>query len=151
MGKSPVPTLDSIQPSGTAAAMTAAWVVPVAAFGRRELEWIDEGPEVQPGSTCDDRRDLPPVEIVERKGLGHPYPARHIVRTAMEMGIPFCFGDDSHGPAQVGAGIADARSTGPQADPPVVTAVDARPALVVSPSRVPWWRWCSREPGPPGD
>jgi histidinol-phosphatase (PHP family) len=44
-----------------------------------------------------------------RKGLGTPYPAPWLVKRASEMGIPFCFGDDSHGPAQVGAGIDKAR------------------------------------------
>jgi histidinol-phosphatase (PHP family) len=40
-----------------------------------------------------------------RKGLGSPYPAPWLVRLADEMGIGFCFGDDSHGPAQVGEGL----------------------------------------------
>lgn len=44
-----------------------------------------------------------------RKGLGSPYPAPWLVRRAHERGIGFCFGDDSHGPAQVGAGIDEAR------------------------------------------
>ena len=44
-----------------------------------------------------------------RKGLGGPYPAPWLVKKADAMGIGFCFGDDSHGPADVGAGIADAR------------------------------------------
>ena len=44
-----------------------------------------------------------------RKGLGTPYPAAWLVERAASMGIGFCFGDDSHGPAQVGAGIDDAR------------------------------------------
>lgn len=44
-----------------------------------------------------------------RTGLGHPYPAPWIVRRALAMGIGFCFGDDSHGPHQVGAGIDAAR------------------------------------------
>ena len=44
-----------------------------------------------------------------RKGLPNPYPAPWLVRRALEMNVPFCFGDDSHSPAQVGAGIADAR------------------------------------------
>jgi histidinol-phosphatase (PHP family) len=45
-----------------------------------------------------------------RKGLGSPYPAPWLVRWANEMGIGFCFGDDSHGPAQVGEGIDQARA-----------------------------------------
>lgn len=45
-----------------------------------------------------------------RKGLGGPYPAPWLVKTAHQMGIPFCFGDDSHSPADVGSGIEDARN-----------------------------------------
>ncbi|HUG80879.1 MAG TPA: histidinol-phosphatase [Bryobacterales bacterium] len=44
-----------------------------------------------------------------RKGLGSPYPAPWLVRLADEMRIGFCFGDDSHGPAQVGEGLDQAR------------------------------------------
>jgi histidinol-phosphatase (PHP family) len=44
-----------------------------------------------------------------RKGLGTPYPAPWLVETAHAMGIGLCFGDDSHGPAQVGQGIDEAR------------------------------------------
>ena len=44
-----------------------------------------------------------------RKGLGSPYPAPWLVERASQMGIPFCFGDDSHGPSQVGAGMDEAR------------------------------------------
>ena len=44
-----------------------------------------------------------------RKGLGHPYPGPWLVGAARERGIPFCFGDDSHGVRDVGAGIDDAR------------------------------------------
>jgi histidinol-phosphatase (PHP family) len=44
-----------------------------------------------------------------RKGLGNPYPAPWLVRRANELGIGFCFGDDSHGAAQVGDGIDRAR------------------------------------------
>jgi len=44
-----------------------------------------------------------------RKGLGGPYPAPWLVEKAEAMGIGFCFGDDSHGPADVGAGVEDAR------------------------------------------
>ena len=45
-----------------------------------------------------------------RKRLGGPYPAPRLLRRAAEMGIPFCFGDDSHGPSEVGAGIDEARA-----------------------------------------
>jgi histidinol-phosphatase (PHP family) len=44
-----------------------------------------------------------------RKGLGEPYPAPWLVQQAQEMGIPFCFGDDSHSADQVGAGVEEAR------------------------------------------
>lgn len=44
-----------------------------------------------------------------RKGLGTPYPAPWLVRAASEMGLAFCFGDDSHSPSEVGAGIDEAR------------------------------------------
>jgi histidinol-phosphatase (PHP family) len=44
-----------------------------------------------------------------RKGLDSPYPAPWLVKRAHEMGVPFCFGDDSHGPEFVGEGIDDAR------------------------------------------
>ena len=44
-----------------------------------------------------------------RKGLGCPYPEPWLLRQAHEMGIGVCFGDDSHGPGQVGAGIEEAR------------------------------------------
>ena len=43
-----------------------------------------------------------------RKGLGEPYPAPWLVRAAHAMGIGFCFGDDSHRPSEVGAGIEQA-------------------------------------------
>ena len=44
-----------------------------------------------------------------RKGLAEPYPAPWLVESARARGIPFCFGDDSHGPDQVGFGIERAR------------------------------------------
>ena len=44
-----------------------------------------------------------------RKGLGEPYPSPALVKMAREMGVPFCFGDDSHRPAEVGAEINAAR------------------------------------------
>jgi len=44
-----------------------------------------------------------------RKGLDTPYPAPWLVREAHAMGIPFCFGEDSHSVGDVGAGIEDAR------------------------------------------
>ena len=46
-----------------------------------------------------------------RKGSSVPYPAPWLVQMAAErFGIPFCFGDDSHAPAQVGMGIPESRA-----------------------------------------
>lgn len=45
-----------------------------------------------------------------RKGLDSPYPAPWLLRRAAELGVPVCFGDDSHGPELVGAGIDQART-----------------------------------------
>jgi histidinol-phosphatase (PHP family) len=44
-----------------------------------------------------------------RKGLIHPYPAPWLLQEAHKMDIGLCFGEDSHGPQDVGAGIEDAR------------------------------------------
>jgi histidinol-phosphatase (PHP family) len=44
-----------------------------------------------------------------RKGLGAPYPAPWLVERARVMDVHFCFGDDSHGPEQTGAGVEEAR------------------------------------------
>jgi histidinol-phosphatase (PHP family) len=44
-----------------------------------------------------------------RKGLGSPYPAPWLVQRAAAMDVAFCFGDDSHGPEQAGAGVEEAR------------------------------------------
>ena len=44
-----------------------------------------------------------------RKGLGEPYPAPWLVKKAHSMGVPFCFGDDSHRASEVGAGLDEAR------------------------------------------
>ena len=45
-----------------------------------------------------------------RKGLGSPYPAPWLLRMAVhEFGIGVCFGDDSHSPEDVGAGILETR------------------------------------------
>ena len=43
------------------------------------------------------------------KGLVSPYPAPWIVQLASEMGVPFCFGDDSHSVDHVGANIEEGR------------------------------------------
>jgi histidinol-phosphatase (PHP family) len=45
-----------------------------------------------------------------RKQLGSPYPGPALVKRAHAMGIPFCFGDDSHGPNDVGFGLDAARA-----------------------------------------
>jgi histidinol-phosphatase (PHP family) len=45
-----------------------------------------------------------------RKGLGDPYPRPWLVQQADQMGIGFCFGDDSHKADQVGDGIDRARN-----------------------------------------
>ena len=45
-----------------------------------------------------------------RRGQDVPYPAPWLVEAAREMGLPFCFGDDSHSVADVGAGIEMARA-----------------------------------------
>lgn len=45
-----------------------------------------------------------------RKGHGMPYPAPWVVEMARRMGIPFCFGDDSHAVEEVGADIDLARA-----------------------------------------
>jgi histidinol-phosphatase (PHP family) len=44
-----------------------------------------------------------------RKGLDSPYPAPWVVSEALARGLAFCFGDDSHGPEQVGANVARGR------------------------------------------
>lgn len=37
-----------------------------------------------------------------RKGLAYPYPAPQVIDIAQELGIPFCFGDDSHRTSEIG-------------------------------------------------
>ena len=45
-----------------------------------------------------------------RKGLGSPYPAPWLLRMAVhDFDIGVCFGDDSHSPEDVGAGIIETR------------------------------------------
>ncbi|HUG43059.1 MAG TPA: histidinol-phosphatase, partial [Acidobacteriota bacterium] len=56
---------------------------------------------------CDSILDLNTAGY--RKGLGGPYPDSWIVRMASEMGLGFCFGDDSHSVSDVGAGLEEAR------------------------------------------
>ena len=45
-----------------------------------------------------------------RKGLSTPYPSPWVIQKANEMGIGFCFGDDSHQPHEVGADFYNAQS-----------------------------------------
>lgn len=45
-----------------------------------------------------------------RNGLAYPYPEPWVVEQARAMGIPFCFGDDSHAAEDVGADIPRARN-----------------------------------------
>lgn len=44
-----------------------------------------------------------------RKGLDSPYPAPWIVEMAAEKDVPFCFGDDSHSPGEVGRDMEESR------------------------------------------
>ena len=44
-----------------------------------------------------------------RKRLPDPYPAPWLVSMARQVGVPFCFGDDSHNGSQVGGGLGRAR------------------------------------------
>ena len=66
-----------------------------------------------------------------RKGLGSPYPAPWLVQRATEMGIGFCFGDDSHGPAQVGEGVEQARQYLLENDVSEISAITRDPGGVV--------------------
>lgn len=88
--------LDLIRRNAPAAAdlQTAA----IAAAADRALEAVKESGAILDLNTAG-----------WRKGLGNPYPAPWLVKRANELGIGFCFGDDSHGPAQVGDGIDRAR------------------------------------------
>lgn len=45
-----------------------------------------------------------------RRGLGRPYVAPWILEAALQLGIPMCFGDDSHCADDVGKGLDDARA-----------------------------------------
>ncbi len=59
-----------------------------------------------------------------RKGLGEPYPAPPLVKQAHAMGVGFCFGDDSHRPSDVGAGVLDAREYLLKCGVPTVTVLN---------------------------
>ncbi len=45
-----------------------------------------------------------------RKGLGRPYVAPWLLDAAKRVGVGVCFGDDSHRPSDVGAGIDESRA-----------------------------------------
>lgn len=45
-----------------------------------------------------------------RKGFGRPYPAPWILREAFRLGVPVCFGDDSHRASEVGSYFDEARA-----------------------------------------
>jgi histidinol-phosphatase (PHP family) len=66
-----------------------------------------------------------------RKGLGEPYPASWLVQQARAMGVPFCFGDDSHRTDQVGAGLEEARLYLLQYGVPSITALVREPSAAV--------------------
>jgi len=66
-----------------------------------------------------------------RKGLGSPYPAPWLIREANRMGIPFCIGDDSHGPLDVGAGVDDARAYLLENDVTTVTVLNKVDGAIV--------------------
>lgn len=58
-----------------------------------------------------------------RKGLGEPYPAPWLVQRAHAMGVPFCFGDDSHRTSDIGAGVPEAREYLLRCGVPTVTVL----------------------------
>jgi histidinol-phosphatase (PHP family) len=66
-----------------------------------------------------------------RKGLGEPYPAPPFLQRAHEMGIGFCFGDDSHRIREVGAGVIEAREYLLQNGVPTVTVLTREDGTVV--------------------
>jgi len=67
-----------------------------------------------------------------RKGLGNAYPEPWLVRRAHELGIRFCFGDDSHGPKQVGDGIDRAREYLLKLDVTSIRSLDRRQGEILS-------------------
>jgi len=71
-----------------------------------------------------------------RKGLGSPYPAPWLVKRANELGVGFCFGDDSHGPAQVGEGLEQGRKYLLENGVPEIVTLDRGPKGVTR-GRVP--------------
>lgn len=61
-----------------------------------------------------------------RKGFGRPYPAPWLVAAARDMGIAFCFGDDSHCVSDVGTGIDQARAYLLELGVTTITAINRR-------------------------
>jgi histidinol-phosphatase (PHP family) len=88
--------LDLVRKMAPAAAVVETPPIQAAAF--RALDRIAE---------CGAILDVNTAAL--RKGQPCPYPAPWLVRAALERGIPFCFGDDSHGVEQVAAGLPEAR------------------------------------------
>ena len=66
-----------------------------------------------------------------RKSHGMPYPAGWLMRLAHDMGIPFCFGDDSHGPDQVGSGMDESRAFLLENGVTTITALRRRDGAIV--------------------
>lgn len=58
-----------------------------------------------------------------RKGLSQPYPDMYWIEKAHGMGIPFCFGDDSHRVEQVGYGVERARQFLLERNIPAITVL----------------------------
>lgn len=72
-----------------------------------------------------------------RKKLGEPYPSPALTREACAMGIGFCFGDDSHRPTEVGAGLADGRNYLLENGVNAITALTKLPDGTVQQVKVP--------------
>ena len=68
-----------------------------------------------------------------RKGLGEPYTSPELTETAHRMGIPFCFGDDSHRVSQVGEGVTQARQYLLDLGIPTITILTRENQVSVSP------------------
>ncbi len=66
-----------------------------------------------------------------RKGLGAPYPAPWLLQAAHQMEIPFCFGDDSHSPTDVGSDIELARHYLIENNVPTITALTRKDGAIV--------------------
>ncbi|MCA8962556.1 MAG: hypothetical protein KDC38_18655, partial [Planctomycetes bacterium] len=66
-----------------------------------------------------------------RKGLGRPYVAPWLLERVRQLGVPVCFGVDSHGPHQVGEGIEESRRYLLENDVETITAITKRDGVVV--------------------